>query len=74
MRANTSLADGHLVPVTCSLSSQPIEISLLWCSEVGSYFLNTMLEYTISVSREKQMSWFRTLSLQQSLIYTLFTG
>lgn len=74
MRANTFLEDGDLVPLTCSLSSHPIEISLLWDSGVDSCFLITMLKYTISVTSEKQMSSFRTLSLQQSLIYTLLTG
>lgn len=29
MKANISLSDGDLVLVTCSLSSQPTEISLL---------------------------------------------
>lgn len=62
VRVTASLADGDLVPVTYSRSSQPVEISFLQCSGVGSCFLN-MLEHIISATSEQQISWFVALSL-----------
>lgn len=55
MRANIPIADGDLVPVFYSLSSQPEEIALLQVQQDWLCFLNMMRRQAINVMSEKKI-------------------